>query len=384
MRVLYISSGLDPRTGGTATAAVTVCLAARRAGIEPTLVYPLAPDSAAEVAALTAELDAAGIAHHSFPFGEGARAIAWGISPALNRWLKEHARDYDLLHAHSVWVMSSIAAVRAARRARRPVVVMPHEGLTRFDMARAGSGWLKRLKRLLRWWYLMKTDRFIVASELERLESQLSAKQAIAVPQPVIDERLPPPAPRDFPADGAYTVGFLGRIHRKKNLHRLIRALPLVPDLRLVIGGDGPEDEKSRLEDLVSHHGLEDRVEWRGFIPADEKERFFRDIDLLAMPSEFECFGLVGAEALGEGVPVLVSPTVGIAETVSASGCGLVVPPRADAIAVGLAKLGKEGLLARCAATARDTALAHFSFQAHGAALAALYAALTRRGSRHT
>ena len=384
MRVLYVSSGLDPRTGGTATAAVTVCLAAQRAGIEPTLAFPMAAGSAAEVAPLTAALDRAGIAHHAFPFGDTPRAVAWGISPALDRWLKREARHYDLVHAHSVWVMSSITAVRAARRAGRPVVVMPHEGLTRFDMARAGSGWLKRAKRILRWWYLMKADAFIVASELERLDSRLSERKAVTIPHPVVDELLPTPEPRSVPSDGPYTIGFLGRIHPKKNLHRLIRALPLVPDLRLVIGGDGPEAEKSRLEDLVSHHQLEGRVEWRGFIAAADKERFFGEIDLLAMPSAFECFGLVAAEALSQGVPVLVSPTVGVAEWVETGGCGLVVPPRADAIAVALAKLGKDGLLARCAANARATAVEHFSFAAHGAALARLYAALTGRGPKHT
>jgi glycosyltransferase involved in cell wall biosynthesis len=384
MRVLYVSSGLDPRTGGTATAAISVCLAAQRAGLEPTLAFPLAPDSAAAVAPLTAALDEAGIAHHAFAFAERRRAVEWGISTDLDRWLKRHVRDYDLVHAHSVWVMSSLAAVRAARRAGRPVVVMPHEGLTRFDMARAGNGWLKQAKRVLRWWYRLKTDRFILASELERLDSALPERSAVAIPHPVLDERLPAPAPRSFPADGPYTVGFLGRIHPKKNLHRLIRALPLVPDLRLVIGGDGPEREKSRLEDLISHHQLEDRVEWRGFVAAADKARFFREVDLIAMPSEFECFGLVAAEALGEGVPVLVSPTVGLAEWVEAGECGLVVPPRADAIAVALAKLGKDGLLARCAAKARATALRHFSFAAHGRALATLYADLTGRGSAHT
>jgi glycosyltransferase involved in cell wall biosynthesis len=384
MRVLYVSSGLDPRTGGTATAAIGVCLAAQRAGIEPTLAYPLAPASRAEVAPLTRALDAAGIAHHAFPFAAGERAIGWGISPELNRWLRRHARDYDLVHAHSVWVMSSIAALRAAKRAGRPVVVMPHEGLTRFDMARAGSVWLRRAKPVIRWWYRLKTDRFIVASELERLDSRLPERSAIAIPHPVFDERLPDPPPRTFPAEGGYTVGFLGRIHPKKNLHRLIRALPLVPNLRLIIGGDGPDREKSRLEDLISHHQLDARVEWRGFIAAADKQRFFRDVDLIAMPSEFECFGLVAAEALSEGVPVLVSPTVGLAEWVQAGECGLVVPPRADAIAVALARLGQDGLLGRCAANARATALQHFSFSAHGAALAATYADLTGRDRAHT
>jgi glycosyltransferase involved in cell wall biosynthesis len=378
MKVLYVSSGLDPRTGGTATAAISVCLAAQRAGIEPTLVYPLAPDGAASVAPLLAALDQAGITHHAFPFGEmrAGRAVAWGVSPALNRWLRDHAQDYAVIHAHSVWVLSTVAAVRAARRAHRPVVVMPHEGLTRFDMAHAGSWWLRRAKHLLRFWYLLKVDRFIVASELERLESGLSEAHAVSIPHPAFDETAAAPPARTMPHGGPFTIGFLGRLHPKKNLRRLIRALPLVPGPRLVIGGDGPDSEKSLIEDLISHHRLEDRVEWRGFIAASDKDAFLRSIDLLAMPSAFECFGLAAAEALSQGTPVLVSPTVGIAEMVSEAQCGMVVPPRPDAIAVALTRVGQNGLLARYAANARPAALAHFSFAAHGAALLRLYRAL--------
>jgi glycosyltransferase involved in cell wall biosynthesis len=311
----------------------------------------------------------------------GGRAVGWGVSPELNRWVGAHAGDYDIIHAHSVWVMSTVAAVRAARRAGRPVVVMPHEGLTRFDMSHAGRLWLKWAKRILRLWYLLKVDRFIVASDLERLDSTLPERKAVSIPHPAFDETAPEPPPRTMPHGAPFTVGFLGRLHPKKNLQRLVRALPLVPDVRLVIGGDGPDSEKSLIEDVISHHHLENRVEWRGFIAAPDKDSFLRSVDLLAMPSVFECFGLVAAEALSQGTPVLVSPTVGVAETVSQAQCGMVVPPRSDAIAVALARLMQNGLLTRYSENARPAALAHFSFAAHGKALLRLYRALARNGA---
>jgi glycosyltransferase involved in cell wall biosynthesis len=61
---------------------------------------------------------------------------------------------------------------------------------------------------------------------------------------------------------------------------------------------------------------------------------------------------------------------------VSETQCGMVVPPRPDAIAVALTRLMQDGLLARYAANARPAALAHFSFAAHGAALLRLYQSL--------
>jgi glycosyltransferase involved in cell wall biosynthesis len=378
LRVLQVSSGLDPRTGGTATAALNVALAARRAGLAVTLAYPMVPGAAERLAPALARLKDGGVRALGFPFWRpgGARAERWAISRALNHYLAERARDFDVIHAHSAWVATSVAAVRAARRAGKPVLLMPHEALTGFDMARAGSPGLRHAKRWLRGWYLKRVDRIVLSSALERADSGLDDDpHALAIPHPVLDEAAAAPAPR-APNGGALTIGFLGRLHPKKNLHRLAKALAEAPGVRLVVGGTGEPGYRAALEATIARHGVGDRIEFLGFLDDAAKSGFFGRLDALAMPSEFECFGLVAAEALGAGTPVIVSPTVGVADMIADADCGVIVPPRADALAACLRGLGDRAQLARWRANARRVALSLFSFASHGARLGAVYDAM--------
>ncbi len=382
MRVLHVSSGLDPKTGGTATAAVSVALAARRIGLDVTLVAPVAPDHAQAIQPARQALAAAGVEVLTFPFArEEGPAVRWGIAPQMNRWLRAMAGSFDLVHTHSVWVWTSIAAIRAAHAAGKPAVLMPHEGLTRFDMARGGNRALVLAKALLRRWYLAQADRIIVSSPLELRDSLLADHpRAEVIPHPVFDEAEPRALKRITGPDPEWmplSVGYIGRFHEKKNVHLLIEALALAPQVRLTIAGAGAPGAEEALKDRARQLGVMDRITWRGFVGAADKAEFYRGVDLVAMPSTFECFGLVGAEALSNGTPVLLSPTVGIAEDVEAAGVGLVVPPRADAIAAAFRKLQEDrDTLERYAGKSLDMALATYSFAAHGARLRACYEAL--------
>lgn len=373
MRVLFVSSGLDPATGGTATAAVMVALAAARAGVEATLVHPVEPSRATQIAPAEERLRAAGIEVRSFPFATvgGARAVAWGVAPALDRWVRANVARFDVVHAHSPWVLTSLRAMGAAEAAGKPFVLMPHEGFTRFDMERAASPLLVRAKSVLRARYRRGASRILVSSPLELRDSLLDGDpKSTVLYHPAFDEQDPPPV-NSRRGEAQLTVGFLGRFHPKKNLPLLIDALARVPEARLVIGGDGPE--RAQIETRAEAKGVRDRVEFLGFLDQAGKTRFFTDVDLVAMPSRFECFGLVAAEAMAYGTPVLVSPTVGIAEIVADHDAGLVIPPRGDALAEGLRKALVVERRLGWGGHARQAAFAHFSLGAHGAALAALY-----------
>ncbi len=374
IRVLQVSSGLDPRTGGTATAAIAIARASARAGLAVTLAAPVEPGAQAALAPAIADLEADGVTVMTFPFSRlggwargNRRAVAWGVSRPLNRFVAEQMPTVDVVHAHSVWVASSVATVAAARRAGRPVVVMPHEGLTHFDMTQASSAVLVRTKRRLRRWYLARVDRMLLSSDLERLNSGLDGdSRAAALPHPAVDERVPTPPP--LPHDG-YVVGFLGRFHPKKNLDVLIRAVARCANVRLKIGGGGEAGYATSLRDLALSTGAAPRIEWAGFVAPDDRGRFLASIDVLAMPSQFECFGLAAAEAMGADRPVILSPTVGLAELVQGSPAARVVPPRPDALAVAIERLAA----GEPAAGARALALERFSFAAFGRRLAALY-----------
>ncbi|MFD2264094.1 glycosyltransferase family 4 protein [Lacibacterium aquatile] len=372
MKVLFVSSGLDPRTGGTASAAVSVCLAARRVGIQCDIAFPMQPGTEDLIGGFVADLARADVGIHRFPFAEGSRAVRWGVSHDLGRWLRANVGDYDLIVAHSMWVLSTIQAIRAAKKVGRPIVAMPHEGLTRFDMGNASSKLLGYAKKALRGYYLRNLDRIILSSDLERRESLLSDNpKAVVVRHPVFDEvshelikRLVGPDPEWSPL----TVGYIGRLHPKKNIGLLIDALDMSPGVQLVIAGAGGIEEE--LKERADRRRVTDRVRWAGFVQASDRESFFRSVDIIAMPSVFECFGLVAAEALAAGTPVLLSPTVGVAEDIEAAGAGLIVPPRPDALAAAFRRLHEDrGELARYAGRTQETALRFYSFAAHGQAL---------------
>jgi len=131
--------------------------------------------------------------------------------------------------------------------------------------------------------------------------------------------------------DGDYILS-LGRLVRLKGLDSLIRAMQHTK-CHLRICGEGPERRK--LERLAQHLGLTDRIDFMGWISEEEKHRMLCECRMFAIPSVHEAYGMVAAEAMSYGKPVIASNTGGLPEVVG--NAGILVPPRdekalADAI----------------------------------------------------
>lgn len=92
----------------------------------------------------------------------------------------------------------------------------------------------------------------------------------------------------------------------------------------LLIVGDGPD--RAALERLAAQLGIARRVEFRGHVAGAEKFRLMAESYAVLMPSRFETFGLVAAEALASGAP-LVAFDVGPLREVAGGGAALLVPP---------------------------------------------------------
>ena len=125
--------------------------------------------------------------------------------------------------------------------------------------------------------------------------------------------------------------------------------------------------------------GVETRITWLGFVRGKEKAQFLNSIGLLVVPSEYECFGMVAAEAMSEGTPVLVTPETGVAEVIQRNEAGSVVPPTVPTLVAAIADL-MQNRSRLTAHSSRGVAAVHdtFSFSAHGKALANLYSELIR------
>jgi glycosyltransferase involved in cell wall biosynthesis len=135
----------------------------------------------------------------------------------------------------------------------------------------------------------------------------------------------------------------LGRMDaHHKGLDLLLRGLQQVEGIpwELLIQGRDAGD-RAMLEGLVQALGLGSNVRFAGPTPASAVSVMAAH-DILCLPSRYDGFGLVALEALLTGRQVLVSQEAGIAEVVQASGAGVVVEPRPEAIAAGLVQLHRQ------------------------------------------
>jgi 1,2-diacylglycerol 3-alpha-glucosyltransferase len=118
--------------------------------------------------------------------------------------------------------------------------------------------------------------------------------------------------------DEAKIILFTGRLGKEKNLRFLIQAFKeislKVPNCYFFIVGDGPE--RKRLETQVNRNQLQQRVVFTGFLPRGEVPRVYADSDLFVFASQTETQGLVVAEALASGLPVVAVKDEAIGEMV--------------------------------------------------------------------
>ena len=124
-------------------------------------------------------------------------------------------------------------------------------------------------------------------------------------------------------ADRPPTIVAIGRLSVEKGMIDLVEAFARIDraDARLVIGGDGPERE--RIARRVSELGLDARVRLAGYV---EPCAFYRRARVVAVPSRTEAFGLVVAEALAHGLPIVATACAGPREILGDGRWGRIVP----------------------------------------------------------
>jgi glycosyltransferase involved in cell wall biosynthesis len=144
------------------------------------------------------------------------------------------------------------------------------------------------------------------------------------IPQFGVDPGIfvPRPGARD-PAQG-FLIGYVGRLVPEKGVDLLLKAVAGMDAVwRLAIVGAGPERES--LETLARRLGLVDRVSFEGDISSVRMPAFYRELDVLVVPSRsrpnwVEQFGRVLIEAMSCGVPVVASDCGEIPRVVDDAG----------------------------------------------------------------
>jgi glycosyltransferase involved in cell wall biosynthesis len=135
-------------------------------------------------------------------------------------------------------------------------------------------------------------------------------------------------------------IGFLGRIVEDKGIQYLVRAFQRIaaPDARLLIAGNfHAVAGGSNLADIQAEVARDSRIRILGELRGKEVNDFYASIDVFALPSVAESFGIVQAEAMMCGIPSVTTDLPGGRYPVVSTGFGKVIPPRdpvalADAI----------------------------------------------------
>ena len=330
MKLLHVLSSVDPRGGGPLEGVRQRGLRLQQLGHSVEVVTPDDP-AASFVQGFPLKVHAVGPPRSSYRY-----------SAALVPWLKAHAAEYDAIIVNGLWQYHSFAVWRVLKSMKVPYFVFTHGML---------DPWFKHAyprKHLKKWLYwpwgdyrvLRDARAVLFTSEEERLQARRSFWLYTAHERVVAYGTSTPPdnveALREVylaanpQLRGRRVLLFLGRIQEKKGCDLLVRAFAQVatldPALRLVIAGPDQTGMVSRLTALSRELAIDDRISWPGMLQNAMKWGAFYTADAFVLPSHQENFGIAVAEALGCGVPVLISDKVNIWREVQSAGAGLVAP----------------------------------------------------------
>ncbi|OIO06193.1 MAG: hypothetical protein AUJ49_00060 [Desulfovibrionaceae bacterium CG1_02_65_16] len=161
---------------------------------------------------------------------------------------------------------------------------------------------------------------------------------------------------------GEIVIGNAGRLTPQKGQRLLLDAAALLkarqaPPFRVLIAGAG--ELEAELKAQADRLGLNDAVEFVGFV--QDMKAFHQSIDIFALPSLWEGFGFVLAEAMCLGLPVAAFNVSSIPEVVEHGVTGLLGEPTPEALAENLLKLMRDERLRRTLGEAgRKRLLARF------------------------
>lgn len=329
MKILRVIPSLDPQFGGPIEAARTIDQELLRQGHDPEVVC----------------LDAPGLDFHSkYPapvHAIGPSRVGYRYNGRLVSWLRENRLRFDVVVVDGLWQYHTLGVWRALAGTDTPYFVFTHGML---------DPWFKRaypLKHLKKWLYwpwaeyrvLRDARAVIFTCEEERLLARKSFWLYRCIEEVTAFGTSAPPADAASIVEyflskyphlrGKRQVLYLSRIHEKKGCDLLIEAFAKVasgdPDLHLVIAGPDQTGWVTKLKQQAQRLGVAGRITWPGMLQGSDKWGAFYSAEVFCLPSHQENFGIVVAEALACGKPVLISNKVNIWREIEADGAGIVM-----------------------------------------------------------
>lgn len=234
------------------------------------------------------------------PYNGSVARLSFGVLSAgrVRRWIKESG--FDLLHVHEPTAPS--LSLLACWVAEEPIVATIHTAMPRSRVLHVAEPILRPA--------LEKINGRIAVSEAARTTwVKHLGGDAVLIPNGVSVRKFEKADPLPgWPGTGG-TLGFVGRIDEtRKGFAILLRAFERLaesrPGLRLLAAGHGDTDEALKSVPAA----LRDRIVLLGQVSDEDKVRVYHSVDVFCAPNTGgESFGIVLAEAMASGAPIVAS-----------------------------------------------------------------------------
>ena len=371
-RCLQVVSHLHPKYGGLSAAVPALGSAVEAASGK---AVSLAAFCAAGERFIPQAAGALAIRH--LPFGR--RPFAH--DDTAGERFRAMVEESSIVHIHGLWQHSTAHAARLARRFERPYIVSAHGML---------EPWALRQKRYKKAVYAALVERPLLrrAACLHALtEAEAEDYRAFGLRNPVvvIPNGVSVPSGvgsesffETFPAlRGQRLLLFLGRLHAKKGLQVLCQAWREIearwPDAHLVLAGPDTGDMRLSLEQLCRSLGAR-RVTFTGMLEGALKWSALEASEVFLLPSYSEGLSVSVLEAMGMGLPVIVSRQCHLPE-VATRNCGWEIEPEREALAAAMEECLRAPAARRAAlgANGRQLVESRYSWARVGQQMAAVY-----------
>lgn len=255
--------------------------------------------------------------------------LAQSAKPAIGRLIDE-GFDFDLIDAHYFYP-DGVAAAMLARYFNKPLVITARgSDVTLFPQF--------ALPRRMIKWAIRRADAVITVANALRDEviALGGDPERVTTLRNGVDLQLFRPTERQ--ENKEFTLLTVGHLVPQKAQELSIGALPLLPDTRLVIAGEGPN--RTMLENLARSLKVEHRVNFLGAVSQDQLRAQYNAADAMVLSSSREGWANVLLESMACGTPVVASRVHGTPEVVAAPEAGVLMNERTpQGVAEGVNRL---------------------------------------------
>ena len=346
MKILHIISSLDEKYGGPSILLPELCLRQKENNVDVNII--------------TTYLSNESLTFKDKILNKGLNLKIFKVftkyrfSIPLILWFFKNLRNYEVIHIHGIYRFPVDLAFIIAFLHGNKFIFSPHGSLDPYLFNRSDNKFiglfLKKLIHLILYFPLKKALFHFTAEDEKRLcmLKNIVTKSFVIPPIAFEMEKTDILNKNHLKSilkisKETFLIGYIGRLHEKKNIDTLIKAFNKISletraDIGLFILGPGSKEYRNFLEKII------DKTKNNNIFlfeqkPHNEIKELMYGLDLYALPSHSENFGITIIEALSVGTPVLISDKVNIYENIKNYNCGIIVKNELNSIIAGLSEL---------------------------------------------